>query len=330
MKKNKVLFAAVLAAVVLGIGSIGVYAAVQVAQNNSISEETARNFAFVDAGISPEEANVIKTEFDFEKGKFVYEIDFLTEDTKYEYTIDAKSGAVLGKETEILSSAAGQSTNQNSNTAEEPVPTEKTAQTQKPASTEKLVQTQTAEPSVLGIEEAKAIALSDAGISVDEAVFSKAKQDHENGQIVYEIDFYINGQWEYEYEIDAVTGAILEKSQEPWVAPEKTTETVISVPSEQQTPPAPETPAQPAPSITEQPAPQPVVVDTDDYDDDDYDDYDDEVIDDVDDNDNDDTEIDDDYDDVDDVNDIDDENDDDNDDVDEDDDDEDEDDEEDD
>lgn len=57
------------------------------------------------------------------------------------------------------------------------------------------------------LEQAKGIALNHAGVSTDAAYFEKAKQDYEDGVLVYEIEFKA-GRTEYEYEIDAQTGAI--------------------------------------------------------------------------------------------------------------------------
>lgn len=61
--------------------------------------------------------------------------------------------------------------------------------------------------------EAKEIALKEAGINADDATFVKAKQDYENGVAVYEVEFLSGGK-EYEYDIDAATGAILKQEIE--------------------------------------------------------------------------------------------------------------------
>lgn len=59
------------------------------------------------------------------------------------------------------------------------------------------------------IDSAKKIALESVGISEEAAVFTKAETEREKGILVYEIEFVANGT-EYEYEIDAKTGAVLE------------------------------------------------------------------------------------------------------------------------
>lgn len=68
------------------------------------------------------------------------------------------------------------------------------------------------------LEQAKTIALNRAGRSASAVTFSKAKQDIEHGKTVYEIEFYVAGEAEYDYEIDAATGAVLDEDIEPWEA----------------------------------------------------------------------------------------------------------------
>ena len=63
----------------------------------------------------------------------------------------------------------------------------------------------------IGVEKAKSIALKDAGVSG--ATFVKAKLDTEDGVKVYDVEFY-KGNVEYDYEIDAITGKILEKDRD--------------------------------------------------------------------------------------------------------------------
>lgn len=67
--------------------------------------------------------------------------------------------------------------------------------------------------SVLSLEAAKAIAVSDAGVTFPEITFTKSKLDYEDGILVYEIEF-LTSSYEYEYEIDAATGVIRSKDME--------------------------------------------------------------------------------------------------------------------
>ena len=60
---------------------------------------------------------------------------------------------------------------------------------------------------------AKQIALNDAGVKESAAVFLRANLDWDDGRMKYEVEFY-SGNTEYDYDIDAVTGAILSSDRD--------------------------------------------------------------------------------------------------------------------
>ena len=74
----------------------------------------------------------------------------------------------------------------------------------------------------IGEAKAKQIAMSHAGVS--NAGFYRATMDYENGTPVYEVEFYV-GNKEYDYEINAITGAIISYDQdiEGYTPPTSTT-----------------------------------------------------------------------------------------------------------
>ena len=67
-------------------------------------------------------------------------------------------------------------------------------------------------------EDAVDTALSDAGVSGTDAAVYKKVWEFSDGKQKYDIHFLIPGQTKYEYELDAVTGNILESSSEAWEA----------------------------------------------------------------------------------------------------------------
>ncbi|MCD7832287.1 MAG: PepSY domain-containing protein [Firmicutes bacterium] len=171
-------------ALLAGIGTVSVFAAGAIAENTSIGTENAQNFAFADAGVDPLDAENVKVKFDFEQGQFVYEVDFTANGTEYEYYIKASDGTVVKKESEIVNAAlanAGAETTTN----------------------------QTA--SYIGVDSAVTVALAHAGLENDDVVFTKSKQDTDDGTVVYDIEFYTS-EYEYDYEINATTGAIMSYS----------------------------------------------------------------------------------------------------------------------
>ena len=63
------------------------------------------------------------------------------------------------------------------------------------------------------VDEAKSAALSHAGVKAGDAIFVKAGLDWEDGRVCYDMEFYA-GSTEYDYDIDATTGAILSFDQD--------------------------------------------------------------------------------------------------------------------
>ncbi|MBQ5973587.1 MAG: PepSY domain-containing protein [Oscillospiraceae bacterium] len=100
MKKKWLIAAALAGVLVLGVG--GVYAAGQVIRSRAIGEKAARIFVCADAGIPPEDAEWLRTEYAWKRGSFVYEVAFLSGGARYEYTVEASSGRILKKENEAL------------------------------------------------------------------------------------------------------------------------------------------------------------------------------------------------------------------------------------
>ncbi len=95
---NRTAMFLIAAAGVVGLSGGTVFAAEQTAKNSAIPEETARNFAFIDAGVEADTAGDVKTNFRFMPWKFVYDIEFTANDTDYGYLIDARSGRVIRSE----------------------------------------------------------------------------------------------------------------------------------------------------------------------------------------------------------------------------------------
>ena len=62
---------------------------------------------------------------------------------------------------------------------------------------------------LISLEDAKAKALTHAGVKADAAVFVEQKLDRDDGKQVYEVEFYTADGKEYDYKIDAGTGEVL-------------------------------------------------------------------------------------------------------------------------
>lgn len=65
----------------------------------------------------------------------------------------------------------------------------------------------------IGVDAAKAAAFAHAGVSEADVTALEVDFDYEKGQMVYELDFHVNGV-EYEYDVNASTGAIVKFEQD--------------------------------------------------------------------------------------------------------------------
>ena len=68
----------------------------------------------------------------------------------------------------------------------------------------------------IGIIKAVEMALEDAGLTEDQAEFTKLANVYSDGQHIYDIHFINRGDTKYEYHLDAFTGEILERDHELW------------------------------------------------------------------------------------------------------------------
>lgn len=225
-------------AAVLSIAAVGggtVYAGSIIAQNDLIDQEAAENFALIDANVKKDDVSNMYSHLERDDGRYIYEVKFYAGDYEYEYEILAEDGAVLEKDRETVKKAPASAKPAEDNSAETK-PAEADSADTKPAagtsSTSKSSTSGAAEadskktaankasaagtPSghYISLEKAKQIALDDAGYTEDQVRFSTAKfEDDDDEGETYEIEFYF-GNMEYEYEIDAVTGEILDSSAE--------------------------------------------------------------------------------------------------------------------
>lgn len=162
-------------------GEIVWYEAPGIVRGETIGKEAAKQAAFRHANVKEADVTALKVELDREDGVPHYDVDFHCGGYEYDYEIDAQTGAVLKQEREQDDDAGG-----------------------KPTGTP-----DTSGGSLIGISRAKEIALAHAGLSEGKATELKAELDREDGRQQYEVEFKAGG-YEYDCEIDAQTGKILE------------------------------------------------------------------------------------------------------------------------
>lgn len=147
-----------------------------------ISMDRAKEIAFQHAGVDGSKAQFDDQEFDTENGIPLYELEFYVNGNEYEYDIHAVSGEILKVEHDIKQGK--QTNNEASN-----------------------------EITKISKDEAIDIALNHAGLTRSQVIFDDVELDNDHGHLIWEVEF-ISENWEYEYDIDALTKNILDFEKE--------------------------------------------------------------------------------------------------------------------
>ena len=145
----------------------------------ALSEQEAKQAALDDAGVSASEATFVRSRLDYDDGRRVYEVEFYTANREYDYEIDAATGEILSVDWDAEGYLPSAQTGSGTVTA----------------------------------AQAEQTALDHAGLSRSEVDYVRTKQDYDDGRRKYEVEFR-QGRMEYEYEIDAATGRILDFSRD--------------------------------------------------------------------------------------------------------------------
>ncbi len=136
----------------------------------------------------------VTAEVDSELDEFPahYEVELHTAWGEFEYLVDAYTGKVISGQKDLLTTASTPN-----------VTTKLSDQKPDPSGTAQNI----------GYAKAKSIALNHAGVSENEVYDMDIELDDEDGILVYEVEFK-SGNMEYDYEINAATGAILKYESE--------------------------------------------------------------------------------------------------------------------
>ncbi len=158
----------------------------------TLAQADAKAVALSDAGLNEADAVFTKLGRDTDNGIEKYEIDFYSGNMKYEYDIDANTGAILSWSQEMFTPALA-----DNGQAAQPAPAQPAQNTQ---STQ----------GVISQDKALDIAVAAAGVSKSDVSGVKVKYefDGDYGKNVYDVEFHI-GMTEYSYDIDPVSGGIL-------------------------------------------------------------------------------------------------------------------------
>ena len=214
MKKNR------MAAAVIALAAAGIFTGCGLAGGRDIGRDEALEVALADAGVSESDTTRMRITEDRDDGRKVYEIQFDAGQTEYDYEIQASDGNILSVDRETIQSAAQTpGTSGQNSSAQDNADPGSTAQggTQTPADGNSAQGQQntaggngTANVAVTE-EQAIQIALERVPGATDRDI--RIELDFDDGVYKYEGDI-IYERVEYDFEIDANTGTILEWSEE--------------------------------------------------------------------------------------------------------------------
>lgn len=152
-----------------------------------IGRDAARTAAEEYAGTTALDSVTAEVDPELDESPAHYEVELQTAWGEFEYLVDAYTGKVLSGQKDLPATA--------------PVGDE-TAKSSAPS-----------DGADIGHAKAKSIALNHAGVSENKAYDMEIELDDEDGTLVYEVEFKY-GNMEYDYEIDAASGAILKHEAE--------------------------------------------------------------------------------------------------------------------
>lgn len=141
----------------------------------AISVEDAKATALQKAGIAATDAIFIQIKIDDYEDEDVYDFEFVADGERYDVKVATATGAIVKYKMNAVEKIPAQLPD-----------------------------------GIIAVEEAKATVIEDAAAVASEVVFIKVELDNDDGQYCYEIDFVYQDQ-EYEYEINAETGTIIER-----------------------------------------------------------------------------------------------------------------------
>lgn len=147
--------------------------------SGQITEEEAKAVALKDAGYTEADVTGIRVKQDRDDGRDIYEVDFYVQAEEFDYDIDRSTGQILSRDYDIdedFNTQSGQNTS-----------------------------------GIISQDEAVKIVLNRVSGATENDV--RIKLDQDDGRQIYEGDIYYN-QTEYEFELNAQTGEILEWSEE--------------------------------------------------------------------------------------------------------------------
>ena len=172
-----------------------------------IGMDAARSAAEEYAGTTAMDSVTAEVDPELDESPAHYEVELQTARGEFKYLVDAYTGKVLSGQKDLL--AAVSASNETAKPSGQK-PTSASNETTKPSG-QKPAPSGTVQD--IGYAKAKSIALNHAGLRENQAYDMDIELDDEDGTLIYEVEFK-SGNMEYDYEIDAASGAILKHETE--------------------------------------------------------------------------------------------------------------------
>lgn len=182
-----------------GLAALGLALILAGCSAGAVTQTQATEIALDHAGVTQEELLSLSVKLEQEGGRQVFDIQFTTDDREYQYDVTSNSGEIINYSYQPTGQTSQEETQAEASQSQESQGTSSQASQQESSQSQSQGITQ---------EEAQAIALNHAGVTLEEATIYKVKADVENGRSVYDVEFAV-GATEYDYEIAQDTGEIL-------------------------------------------------------------------------------------------------------------------------
>lgn len=176
------------------------------------SKEEIKQLVLEKNGLTAADCRHFSITLDYDDSIASYDVEFISGNTEYEYEINAVDGSIISFSSESVAAVTEPTLTEptypvTSAPTSAPVTSAPVEPVTEPSQTEA-----TTEKKHIGKDEAIRIALSHAGITDVSKIKTETEFGFNNG-VIYNIEFRHNN-YEYEYEIDAFTGEIVDFEKE--------------------------------------------------------------------------------------------------------------------
>ena len=185
-------------------------------QASYVDMETAKSVALSAAQVNSADAAFTSVALEQNNGVPHYQVHFTAGGQDYNYAIDAMTGTVI----DFTGTAASQGTQGTADTQQAQsgtttVPEASSGTTAAPGSSSSTTagaqqgQSGVSGTGWIGENEAKRIALQNAGVQESDTAYLSVRLDRDDGRMIYDVEFYVAAtNTEYDYEINATDGTI--------------------------------------------------------------------------------------------------------------------------